>query len=60
MATSYKGFIRTNLSCDERKVLKQQASQKGMTLTGYIDALLRNEIKDKTQLVNQNLDSKRL
>ena len=47
MATSYKGFIRTNLSCDERKILKRQASQKGMTLTGYIDALLRNDIKGK-------------
>lgn len=44
---TYKGYIRTTLSCDERKVLKRQASQKGMTLTGYIDALLRNDIKGK-------------
>lgn len=59
MATSYKGFIRTNLSCDERKALKQQASQKGMTLTGYIDALLRSEIKGKETagLFDQNLGS---
>lgn len=47
MATAYKGFIRTTLSCDERKVLKRQASEKGMTLTGYIDALLRNDIRGK-------------
>lgn len=47
MATSYKGFIRTTLSSDERKILKYAASLKGMTLTGYIDALLRNDIRGK-------------
>ena len=54
MATSYKGFIRTNLSCDERKILKRQASQKGMTLTGYIDALLRNDIRGKRHATRTN------
>lgn len=45
---TYKGYIRTTLSCDERKILKRQASQKGMTLTGYIDALLRDDISGKS------------
>lgn len=56
---TYKGYIRTTLSLDERKLLKRQASQKGMTLTGYIDALLRSEIKGKetTGLFDQNLGS---
>lgn len=41
----YTGQMRTTLSMDERKRLKKIASSKGMTLVGFYDSVLRNEIK---------------
>lgn len=51
---TYQGYIRTTLSADERKTLKRYASNKGMTLTGYIDALLRDEIRSKNDKTLNN------
>ncbi len=43
--STYQGYIRTTLTTDERKTLKREASGQGMTLTGYIDRLLRTELE---------------
>lgn len=38
-------MMRTTLSMDERRKLRRIANSKGMTLVGYYDSVLRNEIR---------------
>lgn len=43
------GLIRTDLSLDERKTLRAQARQKGMTVKGYTDSILRRAIQEEAE-----------
>ena len=43
------GLIRTDLSLDERKTLRAQARQNGMTVKGYTDSILRRAIQEEAE-----------
>ena len=45
----YTGMHRTCLSDKERRELRRIASQRGMTLTGFCDAVLRAEIRKEEE-----------
>lgn len=51
----YTGMMRTNLTMDERRKLRKIANAKGMTLVGYYDSVLREQIRkaEKTSKENQ-------
>ena len=45
----YTGMRRTTLREEENKELKKIASSKGMTVTGYIDHILREAIRKEAE-----------
>ncbi len=45
----YTGVYRTTLEDAEKKVLKEIAQKKGMTLTGYVDHVLRESMQKESQ-----------
>lgn len=45
----YTGTYRTMLKTSEKRDLKKIAQKKGMTLTGYVDHVLREEIKKEVE-----------
>ena len=40
------GTYRITLSAEEKELIKRQAKSNGMTITGYVSALLRNSLKE--------------
>lgn len=40
------GTYRITLSQEEKELIKRQAKSNGMTITGYVSALLRNSLKE--------------
>ncbi len=52
--TAYNGTFRTQLSEAERQKLKAIARSKGMTLTGYHDAVMREQLTRNTEHRNRN------
>ena len=45
----YTGVYRTRLESSEKKDLKKIAQKKGMTLSGYVDHIIREEIKREAE-----------
>ena len=40
------GTYRITLSAEEKELIKRQAKSNGMTITGYVSALLRNSLNE--------------
>lgn len=43
----YTGQLRTRITSTEYKAFKALAREHGMTITGYVDALIRQELSKK-------------